>query len=81
MNLVKEMNITIGGPGGNPDYSRDAKMLRKLLLDAGVETVEIKEDPSYKKYTHDRPDDELKLFLGAKPDKVVISVMHYPWGG
>lgn len=79
MNLVKEMNITIGGPGGNPDYSRDAKMLKKLLLDAGVENVSINEQ--YKDLVHDRPDDELKLFLGAKPDKVVIHVRHYPWGG
>lgn len=79
MNLVKEMNIEIGGPGGNPNYSRDAKMLKKLLHDAGVENVEIKEQ--HKDLAHDRPDDELKLFLGAKPDKVTINVRHYPWGG
>ena len=81
MNLVKQMSIVIGGPGGDPNYSRDAKMLKKLLMDAGVENVVIDEDPHYKEYTHDRHDDELKLFLGAKPDKITIRVRHYPWGG
>lgn len=79
MNLVKEMSIVIGGPGGSTTYSRDAKMLQKLLKDAGVENVVIDDDEL--QYRHDRPDDELKLFLGAKPDKVTIRVRHYPWGG
>lgn len=79
MNLVKEISITIGGPGGSSDYSRDAKMLQKLLKDSGVENVVIKEE--LPEYTHDRADDEIKLFLGAKPDKITINVRHYPWGG
>lgn len=79
MNLVKEMNIVIGGPGGSTKYSRDAKMLKHLLKLSGVEDVIIKEE--LPDYAHDRPDDELKLFLGAKPEKITITVQHYPWGG
>lgn len=79
MNLVKQMSIEIGGPGGSSTYSRDAKMLQKLLKDAGVEHVVIEDQ--YNEYKHDRHDDELKMFLGAKPDKITIRVKHYPWGG
>ena len=80
MNLVREITLEISGPGGCTEMSRDAKMLRKLLLDAGVETVVIN-DRGYSEYNHDRTDDELKLFLGAKPDKITINIHHIPWGG
>lgn len=78
MNLVKEITLTISGPGGSRDMSRDAKMLRKLLRDAGVENVIIDDLPGYE---HDRPDDEIKMFVGAKPEKITIKIDHLPWGG
>ena len=78
MNLIKEMRIDIAGIGGDPSLHRQAVMLKKLLEDAGVETVMIDDRYNIKEERHD---DELKLFLGAKPDKVVIRVVHQPWGG
>jgi hypothetical protein len=80
MNQVKEMILTISGAGGCSEMSRDAKMLSKLLRDAGVENIVIEGDDD-PRYQHDRSDDELKLFVGAKPDKVTIRVHHIPWGG
>lgn len=79
MNKVDIINIEIGGPGGRTEYSRDAKMIKKLLMDAGVQDIEIVDTNG--RYVHDRSDDEIKLFLGAKPCKVVINVVHHPWGG
>jgi len=80
MNLVKEITLTLSGPGGSTEMSRDAKMLSKILKDAGVEEVVIVGDEDAR-FQHDRHDDELKLFVGAKPDKVIIRVNHIPWGG
>lgn len=79
MNLVNEISVTISGAGGMSSLSRDAKMLQYLLKQAGVENVVIKD--AYPEYTHDRNDDEIKLFCGAKPDKITIHVQHVPWGG
>ena len=78
MNLIKHIHLTIGGPGGDPTYHREAVMIKKLLEDAGVQDVVIEDKYEIREERHD---DELKLFVGAKPDKVTITVQHYPWGG
>jgi len=79
MNLLKEVTISVGGPGGCGDYHRQAKMLKYLLEDAGVKNVIIQDD--HRDLHKERHDDELKLFAGAKFDKVIIKVEHWPWGG
>jgi len=79
MNSIHEILIEIGGPGGSTAYSRNAKMIQKLLKDAGVEDVIIED--VYPQFKHNKADDELKMFLGVKPSKVTIRVRHDPWGG
>lgn len=75
MNLIKEMNITVSG---YVDVYRSAVMLQKLLQDAGVENVVIDANSGYEKERHD---DEIKLFMGAKPDKITIRIQNYYIGG
>lgn len=77
MNLIKHMNITVHGLCGCDDTYRHAVMLKKLLEDAGVPEVVI----TNKVYSPERQDDELKLFVGAKPDKVTIGISEYFVGG
>ncbi len=77
MNLIKQMDITVHGLCGPDDTYRHAVMLKKLLMDAGVEEVII----TNKTYSPERQDDELKLFMGAKPDKVTITVREFFIGG
>jgi len=78
MNLIKEMDITLSGLVGAQDTYREAVMLKKLLQDAGVKNVIINGSATY---SEERHDDEIKLFMGAKPDKIIIHVREYFIGG
>lgn len=72
------MDITISGLVGVQDTYREAVMLKKILEDAGIQEVSIIGNSCY---SEERQDDELKLFLGAKPDKIVIHVRECFIGG
>ena len=61
------------------DGYRMAMMLQKLLKDAGVENINIK-DQKPGNFV-ERQDDELKLFVGAKPDKITIHLRPFFIGG
>ncbi len=61
------------------DIHRQAVMLKKLLEDAGVENVTI--DDRHKRYSPERHDDEMKLFVGAKPDTISIHTREWYPGG
>lgn len=63
------------------DIYRQAVMLQKLLEDAGVENVTIKDIDRYKKYSPERHDDEIKLFVGAKPNTINIFMQEWYPGG
>lgn len=78
MNLIKHMDITLHGMCGGDDLNRQALMLKKLLEDAGVEKVTVTNKVTNWRERHD---DEIKLFAGAKPDTVSISLREYFIGG